>query len=112
MENPTDDGPTAQDMRAIFPGDELGPHEPRRMGASPVCVVCGRDHGQRGSAYADALAQAADDLDDALLAIREETRAGRVSPAEAAAERAGLLSRHLSRLEDLRRQHGHGGERC
>jgi hypothetical protein len=55
--------------------------------------------------YADALAQAADDLDDALAAIREETRAGRVSPAEAAAERAGLLQRHLARLEQLRLEH-------
>jgi len=112
MNDPTDDGsdgPTAQDMRAIFPGDEPGPHEPRRMGADPVCIVCGTNHGQRSSAYAAALAGAADDLDDALLAIREETRAGRVSPAEAASERAGLLARHLARLEQLRREHL-GGE--
>jgi hypothetical protein len=59
--------------------------------------------------YATALAQAADDLDDALACIRAETTAGRVTPAEAAAERAGLLERHLARLEQLRREHL-GGE--
>ena len=55
--------------------------------------------------YAAALAQAGDDLEDALSAIRAETTAGRVSPAEAAAERAGLLERHLARLERLRAEH-------
>ena len=59
--------------------------------------------------YAEALAEASDDLDDALAAIRAETTAGRVSPAEAATERAGLLSRHLARLEQLRHEHL-GGE--
>lgn len=54
------------------------------------------------SARADALALAADDLDDALAAIRAETTAGRVTPAEAATERAGLLERHLRRLELIR----------
>ncbi len=57
------------------------------------------------SAYAEALSEAADDLDDALAAIRAETTAGRVTPAEAAAERAGLLERHLARLERLRAEH-------
>ncbi len=61
------------------------------------------------SAYAAALAQAADDLEDALAAIREETRAGRVTPADAATERAGLLERHLARLEQLRAEYP-GGE--
>ena len=113
MNDPTDEGPTAEDMRAIFArsGDEPGPHEPRRMGASPVCIVCGKEHGQQQprSAYAEALSQAADDLEDALACIRAETTAGRVSPAEAAAERADLLQRHLARLEQLRREHL-GGE--
>jgi hypothetical protein len=47
MNDVTDGGPTAEDMRAIFArsGDEPGPHEPRRMGASPVCIVCGEEHG-------------------------------------------------------------------
>jgi hypothetical protein len=53
--------------------------------------------------YAAALAAAADDLEDALAAIRAETTAGRVTPAEAAAERCGLLERHLEHLEQLRR---------
>jgi hypothetical protein len=52
--------------------------------------------------YAEALAEAADDLDDALAAIRAETTAGRVTPAQAATERAGLLERHLERLRKLR----------
>lgn len=55
--------------------------------------------------YADALTQAADDLEDALAAIRAETTAGRVTPAAAATERAGLLERHLARLEQLRREY-------
>lgn len=56
-------------------------------------------------AYCEALCEAADDLDDALAAIRAETTAGRVTPAEAAAERCGLLTRHLERLERLRAEH-------
>ena len=44
MNNPTNDGPSAEDMRAIFPADEPGPHEPRRMGSSPLCIVCGEEH--------------------------------------------------------------------
>jgi hypothetical protein len=54
------------------------------------------------AAYAEALSLAANDLDDALAAIRAETTAGRVTPAEAAAERAGLLERHLARLAEIR----------
>jgi hypothetical protein len=38
-------------------------------------------------------------LEDALAAIRAETTAGRVTPAEAATERAGLLQRHLAEVE-------------
>ena len=41
----TNGDPSAEDMRAIFRGaGEPGPHEPKRMGASPVCVVCGNEH--------------------------------------------------------------------
>jgi hypothetical protein len=54
------------------------------------------------SACAEALARAADDLDDALSHIRAETTAGRVTPAEAAKERAGLLERHLRRISSIR----------
>lgn len=57
------------------------------------------------AAYADALAQAADALEDALAAIRAEQYAGRVTPAAAATERAGLLERHLKHLEQLRAEH-------
>jgi hypothetical protein len=52
--------------------------------------------------YADALSQAADDADDALAAIRDQQREGKITTAEAAAERIGLLERHLARLHDLR----------
>lgn len=57
------------------------------------------------SAYADALTQAADDLEEALAAIRDETTEGNLTPAAAASERAGLLERHLKRLEQLRAEH-------
>jgi hypothetical protein len=57
------------------------------------------------SAYDGALRQAAEDLEDALAAIRAETAAGRVTPPQAATERAGLLERHLARLEALRTEH-------
>ena len=57
------------------------------------------------SAYADALRQAADDLDDALSHIRAESDAGRLSPAAAAGERADLLERHLERCRQLRAEH-------
>ncbi len=55
------------------------------------------------AAYYAALGDEQDALDDALAAIRAETAAGRVTPAEAAAERAGLMERHLARLGELRR---------
>ena len=57
------------------------------------------------SPYADALSRAAEDLDEALAAIRAESEAGRLTPAAAAAERAGLLERHLKHLEQLRAEH-------
>jgi hypothetical protein len=44
-------------------------------------------------------------LDDALAAIRAEQAAGRITVAEAAAERAGLLERHLERLARLRAEY-------
>ena len=56
-------------------------------------------------AYYEAVSDADDALEDALAAIRAETTAGRVTPAEAAAERCGLLERHLAELERLRREH-------
>jgi hypothetical protein len=46
-------------------------------------------------------------LDDALAAVRTEEDAGRISPAQAAAERVGLLERHLAELRRLRRERGH-----
>jgi hypothetical protein len=57
------------------------------------------------SAYFAALGDEQDAFDDALAAIRAEQDAGRVTVAEAAAERAGLLERHLERLARLRREH-------
>jgi hypothetical protein len=38
--------PDIGELRAIFTQDEPGPHEPRRAGTSPVCIVCGREHPQ------------------------------------------------------------------
>ena len=49
-------------------------------------------------AYCEALVQAADDLDDALACIRAETSAGKITAAQAAAERCELLTRHLEHL--------------
>jgi hypothetical protein len=57
------------------------------------------------SAYAEALTQAADNLEDNLAAIRAESTAGRLTPAGAAAERAQLLEQHLKHLEQLRLEH-------
>jgi hypothetical protein len=36
--------PDIGELRAIFTQDEPGPHQPRYMGTSPQCVVCGREH--------------------------------------------------------------------
>jgi hypothetical protein len=43
-------------------------------------------------------------VDDALAAIRAEEDAGRITPAEAAAERVGLLERHIAECRRLRRE--------
>jgi len=48
-------------------------------------------------------------LDDALAAVRAEEDAGRITPAEAAAERVGLLEQHIAECRRLRREHL-GGE--
>jgi hypothetical protein len=53
-------------------------------------------------AYFAALADEQDAFDDALAAIRAEQDAGRITVAEAAAERVGLLERHLELLKRLR----------
>ena len=57
------------------------------------------------SAYFAALDDEQDAFDDALAAIRAEQDAGRITVAEAAAERAGLLERHQERLARLRAEH-------
>jgi len=41
-------------------------------------------------------------LDDALGHVRAEQDAGRITPAEAAAERVGLLERHIAECRRLR----------
>jgi len=56
-------------------------------------------------AYFAALGDEQEALDDALAAIRDEQQAGRITVAAAAAERAGLLERHLARLAALRAQY-------
>jgi hypothetical protein len=56
-------------------------------------------------AYADALAQAADDLGDAISHIVAEQDSGRISPLQACLERVGLLEAHLERLKRLRAEH-------
>jgi len=56
-------------------------------------------------AYFAALGDEQEALDDALAAIRDEQQAGRITAAEAAAERAGLLERHLERLRQLRAEY-------
>jgi hypothetical protein len=56
-------------------------------------------------AYFAALDDEQDAFDDALAAIRAEQDAGRITPAEAAAERVGLLERHLERCRQLRAEH-------
>ena len=53
----------------------------------------------------DAMRDADEALDDALAAIRAEQDAGRLSPAEAAAERCELLERHIAECRRLRREH-------
>ena len=57
------------------------------------------------AAYFDAMRAADAALDDALAAVRAEEDAGRITPAEAAAERVGLLERHIAECRRLRREH-------
>jgi hypothetical protein len=58
----------------------------------------------RHSAYFDAMRDADETLDDALGHVRAEEDAGRITPAEAAAERVGLLERHIAECQRLRRE--------
>lgn len=43
-------------------------------------------------------------LEDALAAVRAEEDEHRITPAEAATERVGLLERHLAECQRLRRE--------
>jgi hypothetical protein len=54
--------------------------------------------------YFDAMRDADEALADALSHIRAEEQAGRLTPAGAAAERIGLLERHLAECRRLRRE--------
>lgn len=54
--------------------------------------------------YFDAMRGADEALDDALAAVRAEEDAGRLAPADAAAERIGLFERHLAESRRLRRE--------
>ena len=58
----------------------------------------------RPSAYFAAVRDAEEALADALSAVRAEEDAHRITPAEAAAERVGLLERHLAECQRLRRE--------
>ena len=57
------------------------------------------------NAYFAAMHDADEALDDALAAIRAEENAHRITPAEAAAERIGLLERHLALCQQARLDH-------
>jgi hypothetical protein len=59
----------------------------------------------RHSAYYSLVGQADADLDEALGHVRAEQDAGRISPAEAAAERCELLERHLELCRQARLEH-------
>ncbi len=54
------------------------------------------------SAYMDAMAEADELLDEALGHIRAEEAGNRLTPGAAAAERAGLLERHIAECRRLR----------
>jgi hypothetical protein len=58
----------------------------------------------RHSAYYDAMRDADQTLEDALSHVRAEEDARRITPAEAATERVGLLERHLAECQRLRRE--------
>lgn len=57
----------------------------------------------RHAAIFAAMREADQVLDEALGHVRAEQEAGRITPAEAAAERVGLLERHLAECQRLRR---------
>ena len=57
------------------------------------------------SAYYNAVSKADADLDEALSHVRAEEDAGRINPVEAAAERCGLLERHLELCQQARLDH-------
>lgn len=57
------------------------------------------------SPYYEAIREAEDDLAEALGCIRAEEDEGNITPAAAAAERVGLLERHVKRCKELRREH-------
>ncbi len=57
----------------------------------------------RHTAYFDAMREADQALDEALGHVRAEEDAGRITPAEAAAERIQVLERHLEECRRLRR---------
>ena len=59
------------------------------------------DHSQ----YYEAMHQADEDLAAALSALRIEEDSHRVTTAEAAAGRVGLLERHIELCQQLRREH-------
>ena len=56
------------------------------------------------SGYFEAMREADERLDAALAAVRAEQDAGRITAAEAAAERVGLLEAHLAECQRLRRE--------
>ena len=60
----------------------------------------------RHSAYFDAMREADKALDGALAAVRAREDAGDITPAQAAAERVGLLEGHLAECRRLRRERG------
>jgi len=59
----------------------------------------------RHSAYYAAIRDADDALEDALSHIRAREDDHEISPAEALAERADLLERHLAECQKLRLEH-------
>jgi hypothetical protein len=59
----------------------------------------------RCSTYFDAIRRAEEDVSEALGHVRAEEDAGRITTVEAAAERVGLLERHLERCRQLRAEH-------
>jgi hypothetical protein len=61
------------------------------------------NHGS--DAYYQAMRDADEALDDALAAVRAEEAEHRITPQEAAAERCGLLERHIAECRRLRAEH-------